>query len=283
MSLKNFIPTVWSALILQTLAKSLVFGQPQIVNRDYEGEIKEKGNSVKINAIGDVTIKDYNRNEDIEDPEDLNDAGQMLNITEEKYFNFAVDDVDKAQANTNVMTEAMDRAGFGLRDVADQFIAAHHVQVPTANLLGSDSVPIVPTAANAYDYLVDLGVLLDEANVPADGRFVTVPAWFHGLLLKDDRFVGAGTTMTDAVLRNGMVGQAAGMSVLKTNNTPNASGTKYKVIAGHRIACSYAEQIVKVEAYRKEKGFSDGIKGLHVYGAKLIRPYAWAVGTFNKS
>ncbi len=283
MSLKNFIPTVWSALLLQTLAKSLVFGQPNIVNRDYEGEIKEKGNSVKINAIGDVTIKDYNRNEDIEDPEELNDAGQMLNITEEKYFNFGVDDVDKAQANTSVMTEAMDRAGFGLRDVADQFIAAHHIHVPSANLLGSDSVPIVPTATDAYDHLVDLGVLLDEANVPADGRFVTVPAWFHGLLLKDDRFVAAGTTMTDAVLRNGMVGQAAGMSVLKTNNTPSTAGTKYKVIAGHRIACSYAEQIVQVEAYRKEKGFKDGVKGLHVYGAKLVRPYAWAVGTFNKS
>lgn len=283
MSLQNFIPTVWSALILSSLDKALVYGQPNVVNRDYEGLISQQGDSVKINSIGDVTVKTYTKNTDIDDPETFNDAGQMLNITEADYFNFAVDDVDKAQTNTSVMEEAMRRAAYSLRDVADQFIASHHVNVPAGNLLGDDTTPIVPTATTAYDKLVDLSVLLDEANVPMEGRFCVVPAWYHGLLLKDDRFVAAGTVVTDSILRNGMIGQAAGMNILKSNNAPNTAGVKYKIIAGHSIGFSFANQVTKVEAYRKEKGFSDGMKGLSIYGGKLVRPTAWAVLTANKS
>lgn len=283
MSIQNFIAVVWSAKILSALEKAHVFGQTNVVNRDYEGEIKDKGDSVKILGIGDVVIKDYVKNEDIDDADELNDAGQTLNITEGKYFNFAVDDVDKAQANANVIGEGLKRAGYGLRDKADMFIASSHVKVPAQNLLGSDAAPIIPTKADAYDYLVDLGTLLDEANVPAEGRFCTVPAWYHGLLLKDTRFVGVGSGKSDETLRNGKIGEAAGFDVLKSNNSPNDNGTKYKVIAGHPMAYSYAEQIVKVVAYSPEKRFADAVKGLHVYGGELIRPYAWAVGTFNKS
>jgi N4-gp56 family major capsid protein len=281
--LNNFIPTIWSARILSALEKSLVYGQSNIVNRDYEGEIRDKGDSVKINSIGDVSIKDYVRNSDIDGAEVLDDAGQMLQITEGKYFNFAVDDVDKAQANANVMGEAMKRSGYGLRDKADQFIASHYTEVPAANLIGDDTTPIVPDKNTAYEYLVDLGTKLDEANVQMDGRFVIVPSWFHGLLLKDDRFVKAGTAKTDSVLANGEVGEAAGFNVLKSNNVPNTAGTKYKIIGGVNMGFSYAEQIVKVEAYRPEKRFSDAVKGLHVYGGKLVRPYCWAVLTASKS
>lgn len=283
MALENFIQTIWGARLLAALEKALVFGQSGVVNRDYEGEIKQKGDSVKINSIGDVEVKDYEKDTNIDDPENLNDGDQMLDITEQKYFNFAIDDVDKAQAGVSVMEEAMRRSGYKLNDRADQFIASHHTQVVAKNLLGSDAVPIIPTADNFYDYLVDLSILLDESDVPSDGRFCVIPSWGHGLLLKDERFVGVGSMASDTVLRNGMVGQAAGFDLMKSNNTPNTNGTKYKVIAGHSMAFSYAEQIVKVEAYRPEKRFSDAMKGLHVYGGKLVRPYCWAVGTFNKS
>lgn len=281
--INNFIPNVWSAKILVALEKFHIFGSPACANREYEGEIQDKGSSVKINSIGDITIKDYTRNSDIDGAEELSDAGQELVITEGKYFNFAVDDVDKVQANANVMAEAMSRAGYGLRDKADLFIAANHVLVPSLNLIGSDASPIVPTKADAYDYLVDLNVKLDEANIPSEGRFAVVPPWFEGLLLKDSRFVAAGTSATDERLRNGMIGRAAGMDIYKSNNTPNTAGMLYKVIAGHPMAYTFAEQIVKTEAYRPEKRFSDAVKGLHVYGGKLVRPYAWAVLTANKS
>jgi hypothetical protein len=265
------------------LSKALVYGQTGIVNRDYEGEIRDKGDSVKINSVGDVNVKDYDKTVDLDAPEQLNDASQMLLIDQGKYFNFAVDDIDNVQINANVMTEAQQRAAYKLRDKADQFIAASHSLVPTANLIGSDGSPITPTSANAYEYLVDLGVLLDEADIPSEGRFCIVPPWFHGRLLKDDRFVKVGSGASDAVLRNGQVGEAAGFSIMKSNNVPNTSGTLYKIIAGHSMAYSFAEQIVKVEAFRPERAFSDAVKGLHVYGGKLVRPSAWAVLTANKA
>ncbi len=178
----------------------------------------------------------------------------------------------------------MRRAAWGLRDVADRYIAASYASVPSGNLVGSDGSPIAAGAASAaYDHLVNLGVKLDEANVPSEGRFVIVPPFFHGFLLKDSRFVGSGAAAADARLGNGQIGEAAGFRVLKSNNVPIASSTKYKIIAGHPMAYSYAEQIAKVEAYRKEKGFADGIKGLHVYGGKLVRPSAWAVGTVTNA
>jgi len=281
--INNFIPKVWSAKILVALMKFHIFGSSAVANREYEGEIQDKGSSVKINAVGDITITDYTRNADIADVETLNDASQELVITEGKVANFAVDDVDKVQANANVMAEAMNRAGYQLRDKVDIFIASNHIYVPTANLVGDDVTPLVPTKDSAYEYLVDLNIKLDEANVPSEGRFAIVPPWFEGLLLKDSRFVAAGTSRTDEVLRNGMIGRAAGMDIYKSNNTPNTAGTKYKVIAGHPMAYTFAEQIVKTEAYRPEKRFSDAVKFLHVYGGRLIRPSAWAVGTFNKS
>lgn len=281
--INNFIPKVWSVKILKALEKFHIFGSPSCANREYEGEIKDKGSSVKINSVGDITIKDYTRNSDIDAPEELNDAGQELVITEGKYFNFAVDDVDRVQANANVMAEAMSRAGYGLRDKADIFIAANHIYVPAQNLLGSDGSPIIPTKADAYDYLVELKIKLDEANVPSEGRFAVVPPWFEGLLLKDSRFIAAGTATTDSVIRNGLIGRAAGMDIYVSNNTPNTAGTLYKVIAGHPMAYTFAEQIVKTEAYRPEKRFSDAVKGLHVYGGKLVRPSCWVVGTFNRS
>lgn len=265
------------------LEKSHIYGSAAVVNRDYEGEIREKGDSVKIQSIGDVSIKDYTKNTNIDGPEELNDGSMMLNITEGKYFNFAVDDVDKVQMNVAVLAKALNRAGYNLRDRVDQFIAANHSLVPSANLLGSDGSPIIPTSTTAYEKLVDMGVLLDNANVPSEERFAVVPSWFHALLLKDARFVSAGTAKTDEVLRNGKVGQAAGFDIYKSNNVPNTASTLYKVIAGHPMAYSFAEQIVKVEAYRPELRFSDAVKGLHVYGGKLVRPTCWAVGTFNIS
>lgn len=281
--INNFIPTVWSVKILKALEKFHIFGSPAVCNREYEGEIRDKGDSVKINSVGDITIKDYTKNTDIDGAEELNDAGQMLSITEGKYFNFAVDDVDKVQANANVMAEAMSRAGYGLRDKVDIYLSSHHVHVPAANLVGSDAVPIVATKDNFYDYLVDLKVKLTEANIPEEGRFAIVPAWCEGLLLKDNRFVAVGSSTSDNVIRNGKIGRAAGMDIYVSNNAPNNAGTQYKVIAGHPMALTFAEQIVKVEAYRPEARFADAVKGLHVYGSKLVRPYAWAVGTFNKS
>ncbi|MBK6750896.1 MAG: hypothetical protein KA956_07760 [Pyrinomonadaceae bacterium] len=280
----EFIPTVWAARLLTALNNSLVYGQANVCNRDYEGEIQKAGNTVKIASIGEVSVNNYTKDADIADPEILSDDDQTLLIDQQKYFNFYVDSVDRAQQNVNVLDEAMRQAGWKLRNVADTYIAGlMETDVPTDNKIGSVAVPIVPTKDNAYEYLVDLGVKLDESNTPIDGRFVVVPAWFHGLLLKDDRFVRSGTATGDHRLRNGEVGEAAGFSILKSNNVPHTTGTKYKILAGHSIATSYVEQVVDVQTYKPEKRFGDAVKGLHVYGAKVVRPTALACLIANKA
>lgn len=280
MSVTNFIPTIWSARLLRHLDKRHVY--LNLLNRDYEGEIKNFGDTVKVNQIGNVTIKDYTKGKDIEAPEDLSGEQQELKIDQAKYFNFAVEDVDNAQTNPKLMDKAMERAAYGMNDVVDAFAAnLLAINVHADNTIGSDTTPKVPTKDTAYDFLVDLGVKLTEANVPTVGRWVVVPAWYHGLLLKDERFVGNGTDYNKAILEGGEVGKAAGFTVYVSNNVPNTDKTKYKIIGGTDEAGSYAEQILSTEAYRPEKRFSDAVKGLHVYGAKVFQSKCIAVLTAN--
>lgn len=283
MSLNNFIPQVWAARLLSNLQKALVYGQPGVVNTDYEGEISEYGNTVKINSIGPVNIGDYTKNQDITGPETLTSAQTTLVINQAKYFNFQVDDIDAAQQKPKVMDEAMREAAYGLADVADQYIANLYTGVATNNIIGDDTTPEVLTKENIYDLLVDLGTILTDAKIPKEGRWVVLPPWAYGLLLKDDRFVHVDKAGTDETLRNGIVGRAAGFDILESHNVPNTDGSKYKIIAGHPMAISYAEQINSVEAYRPEKRFADAVKGLHLYGAKLIRPEGIAVLTVNQA
>lgn len=280
----QFIPTVWAARLLAALEKSLVYGQTNVSNRDYEGEIREAGNTVKIASIGNVTIGDYEKDTDISAPEILTDSDQTMLIDQSKYFNFYVDSIDRAQQNVNVLDEAMLRSAWALRERADTFLAGvMDAGVAAGNRIGSAAIPKVPTKDDAYEYLVDLGVLLDEADVPLEGRFVIIPAWYHGLLLKDERFVKAGTFQSDAALANGQVGNAAGFRILKSNNVPNLAAAKYKIIAGHSIATAYVEQVVDLQTYKPEKRFGDAVKGLHVYGAKVVRPTALAELIANKA
>ncbi len=278
----NFIPTVWAARLLVALDKALIYGQTNVCNRDYEGDIKKSGNTVKIGAIGTVNVENYTRDTNINDPETLSDEVQTLLIDQAKYFNFSVDSIDRAQQNVNVLDEAMKQAAWSLREYADRFLADKMVSaVPAGNIIG-DPTPVVPTKDNAYEYLVDLGVLLDQGNTPTNDRFVVVPAWFHGLLLKDDRFVRSGTATGDRRLKNGEVGEAAGFTILKSNNVPDTEGEEYKIIAGHSYATTYVEQILDVQTYKPEKRFSDAVKGLHVYGAKVVRSQCLAMLTVNK-
>lgn len=274
MGLENFIPTLWSARILQNLHKAMVFGQPGVVNRDYEGEIRDMGDSVKINSIGAITVGNYSKNADMTTPQDVTGAGQTLLIDQAKFFNFQVDDIDRVQTNPDVMGEAMREAGYALADTLDQFMAAKWSEA--ANNVGSNASPKsdLNTAANAYKYLLEMSTLLDEDNIPSQGRWVIIPPWFKEVMLQDSRFINPGTPQAEQRLANNVIGQVAGFTLLQSNNVVNTSNDNYKILAGHPIAWTLAEQIVKVEAYRMEKRFADAVKGLHVYGAKVVRPTA---------
>lgn len=277
MAVTNFIPQVWSARLLAHLDKAHVL--TNLVGRDYEGEIRQYGDTVKITQIGDITIKDYVTNTDIDDPQELTTEQQLLVIDQQKYYAFQIDDVDAAQARASLADAAMQRAAYGLADVADRWLAEIMAAgADEGNQLGSDAAPVALTAETAYTYLVRLKVILDKRNVPTSGRWVLVSPEYHGLLLQDDRFVGTGGTAAEAALGNGYIGSAAGFRVYLSNNLPGSLGAQ-KVIASYNGATSYAEQILKTEAYRLEKRFADAVKGLHVYGGKVTRPNAIAVLT----
>lgn len=209
MAISTFIPTIWEARLLAHLDKALVYGN--LCNRDYEGDIRNYGDTVKINQIGNVEVKDYTKGTPIT-VDEIDGTPTELHIDQQKYFAFHVDDVDAAQANVN---------------------------------------------------LVDLKGALDDANVPTEGRWVVVPSWFYGLMLKDNRFVAAGTTKTDAVLGNGYIGSAAGFNIYQSNNVPSTSGAKYKILAGNNTGISFAQQLIKTEALRESSSVSDLLRGLY--------------------
>ena len=268
MAVTTFIPTVWSARLLAHLDTAHIYAN--LLNRDYEGEIKGYGSTVKINQVGEITVKDYTRNSDMDAPEELSTADQTLLIDQAKYFNFQVDDVDKAQVRASLMDTAIQRAAYALSDVSDKH-AADLLAKGATNKIGTTASPIGLTANNAYEQLVAMKNMLDKKNVPTAGRWVVVPPEFEGLMLLDQRFVGTGGVKAEATLVNGAVAQAAGFTIYKSNNVPVASD-KYSILAGYNGAATYAEQIVETEAYRMEKRFADAVKGLHVYGAKVTRP-----------
>ena len=270
MAFTNFIPEVWSARLLEHLDNVHVYSA--LLNRDYEGDIRAYGDTVHINQIGDIAINDYT-GEDLAAPEELDSTMMELKIDQAKYFNFQVKDIDNAQSKPKVVDAAMQRASYNINDVIDNYLAGLLLAGVKS---GSTITAQTLTSANAYDYLVDLGVLLNEHNVPMLGRWVVIPPWFHGLLLKDERFVGNGTGYNQAILQGGWVGDAAGFRIHLSNNVPESAGS-YSVIAGTNAAGSFAEQLVELEAYRLEKNFSDGLKGLHVYGAKVTQPDGLAV------
>lgn len=268
MAVVNFIPEVWSARLLTALQKRHVAFA--ITNRDYEGDITP-GGTVNITSIGDPTIDDYDGSEF--EFESTSDATRALVIDQKKFFAFQLDDVDRAQVvnGAALLDEALARATYKLADTLDAYVL-DLIASGASNQLTESTIS---TAAGAYDHLVQIGVELDENNVPDAQRWAVVPPSFYGLLLKDSRFIAAGDAQAAAVRSNGVVGMAAGFTVLKSNNLPVAasgtSSTNKFVVAGSSIATTLAEQISKVEAVRLEKKFGDGVKGLHVYGAKVLR------------
>jgi hypothetical protein len=269
----TFVPEIWSAMMLESLKKELVFAQPGVVNRDYEGEIRNMGDTVRIRSIGRPTIATYTKGSTTITPEQLTDAQRSLLINQAKYFAFEVDDIDLAQGPGGELEAGLMEAVYGLRDVADQYVAALYTEAQSANQIGTVAVT---TGALAYTQLRRLAVKLDEANVPRQGRYAVVPPWFHGLLLEEDKFVRVDASGTSEGLRNGIVGRALGFDVLVSNNAVLVTGDDHAVMAGVPSAIAFAEQINKVETFRPENAFGDAVKGLHVYGAKVVRPDAIA-------
>lgn len=296
MSVNNFKPAIWSKVILAALQKKLVFGSPMVVNSDYEGEISGPGNTVHITQFGDPTVSDYQSGGTLT-YEPLNDAGETLLIDQAKSFSFAIDDVDRRQAAGDMQAYLETRAAYRLADTADQFIASLYTGVATANVLGSTGAPLTPQPyslggtgtwhpADFWTQVLEpLKVILDEANVPEDGRYIVVPPWAHSLVSQTQGFVSETDSAGNATptMQRGFMGSISGFgNVLKSNNVPQpvagGAGTGvWAIQAGHPMGITFGEQIAETEALRLQSTFADGVRGLHVYGAKMTRPDTIAV------
>lgn len=282
MATDHFIPQVWSAKILEALDNELVYAE--LFNTDYEGEITEAGDTVHIAQVGDVTIKDFDCDTDIESPDDVNAEELTLEIDQSKYFNISVCDVNEVQSKISLIDTATQRAGYGFADVCDKYLGnllATNGTVKTG--LGTKDTPITITADNAYETLVKMKTALDKANLPKQERKVVVPPEFEGFMLLDPRFVAVPVDASQARLTEGTVYRAAGFEIRTSNNVPSEAGggstTVFSVVGSSPIQGTFAQQILKTEAYRPEKRFADAVKGLHVYGAKVLRPQVVAVAT----
>jgi len=268
MAVDNFIPELWDANIQTALSNAHVFAAT--ANRSYEGMISSFGDTVKVNALNDPTVSSYTKNSTSITVEDLVATQRELKIDQSKYVAFGVDDVDKAQANADTLAETTRRAGYKFSDTADAYLAGLYAQA--AYSLNTNASPVDLTSLNIEDEILALQEDMDVKKVSQEGRFIIVPPWIISKLI----LAGITTkTSNDALYANGIFTNIFGFDIIKSNNVSKNSSSwdKTRSIAGIRgQSYAYAEQILELEAYRPESSFEDAIKGLHLYGGKIIRP-----------
>lgn len=268
MALENFIPEKWSASLLVQLRKALVHAA--LVNRDYEGDIRNAGDTVRINELGSVTVGDYTKNSTVS-WQRMDSAQKSLLIDQAKYFAVKLDDIDQAQSMPKLMDGIMSEAAYAIADTVDAHLAGLY------SAAGNTVSALTVTAGNVILNVSNMQLKLDEANVPTGGRFLIIPPWYNQhLVLAASGAVSATATvkvMDNGLILNGYVGQFMGFNVLMSNNVNN-NATVWNIMAFNRSAITHAAQIAKVEAVRIEDGFQDGVKGLYLYGSKVVRPAA---------
>jgi len=270
MSTANFIPEIWARELLYSLKNQLV--GTSLVNRNYQGEITSEGDTVHIQSPSAINTGDYTGSDITFQA--LASTTQALEIDQAKYFAFLIDDVDQAQANVPLMQSYMGEASYSLAKAADTFILEAYSEAAASNVISSGGF----TDENAYEQLTEAGRLLSESDVPDQGRYIVVDPAGIKALSNDPAFLKA-SDLGDQTAREGFMGRAAGFDVFMSNNLITVEGTgedpdTKHYLFGHPIAITYADQILKTEAGRREAGFSDFVKGLHVYGKKVVRPTA---------
>ena len=267
MAITNFISTIWSENLLKQLDKKYI--GVLNCNRAYEGDIKEQGSVVKICGVGNVTVSDYTKDTDMSAPQTLSDTVSLLRINKAKYFNFQIDDVDRAQSNPKLMDEAMRTAAAALANAADAYVYSLHSEATTT--ITEKAV----TADNIVGHIIDIKTKMMKADVmDADDIVIEVSPEIAAVLLKAKIDLGSDNRES---FESGLLGKIAGCKIYVSNNVVVDSEGYHKCIARTKRAVAFAEQISEVEAYRPEKRFADAVKGLHLYGAKVVYPTEYMV------
>lgn len=271
-SYSAFIPQLWSKKLNQMLEKNCVM--MQCVNRNWEGEIKQQGDTVKIITPADVTVSTLT-SDNIE-YSSLAPVSQDLEINQKKFFAFKIDDIAKVQSNTDIMEAHLTNAKKAIEEVQDSYLLAMHTDVSEANTVGSESSPVSLDKSTIYEHFVKLSLALknSDAVYPGIRPWVVINPNIEAYLLQSPEFINA-YKVADETLREGAIGRIAGMDVLVSTNLTDVND-KYYVLAGTNDAITFASQLAKIESLRDKDSFSDLVRGLYLYGAKTVQPKALA-------
>ena len=290
----NFLPEVYSKKVLNFFRKASV--AEAITNTDYAGEISAFGDSVKIIKEPVITVDQYERGGSIT-ATTLTDNEVTLVVDTANAFKFIVDDIESSMSHVNFKEVAASSAAYSLRDAFDTgVIAKLFAGVPASSpnhVLGSDSA--TDLAAGTFDGTGNLDIgyasgehdpigvlshmarLLDEQNVPEEGRwFLANPEFYEQLVQSSSKLMSVDFNAGQGSIRNGLVssGKLRGFDMYKTNNIAATSNAAGKCIAGHMSSTCTAQTIINTEVVRDTASFGDIVRGLHVYGAKVLRPEA---------
>jgi hypothetical protein len=294
-----FIPEIWSGKLIEKFYAATVLAA--IANTDYEGEIRNMGDKVKIRTKPTITIRPYTLDQllQVERP---SSSTVELQINYAFYFNEVLDDINELQMDLNALSMWADDASeqlkitidsqvlLGMAGYATGLISAGSPPNPlgaiaaanvgntagrvSGNLqLGAIGAPAVVTPATVLDYIVDMGTVLDEQNIPETGRWMIIPAWMAGMIKKSDLRNASISGDGVSLMRNGRLGMIDRFMLYASNLLPTGaegSATSYAAFAGHPHGLTFASQISKVETLRSEQTFGTLLRGLQVYGVQIL-------------
>ena len=276
MAYANFIPTVWNEGITRELERLCVFAED--CNRQYEGDVKQKGDNVKILGVGKPTIRTLDRassSGNIEDPEEIEDTSILMPINQIRYFNYMVGDIDKAQAVGGIMDALNAETSEGLANEVDNFIATLSLDSSVKKLFSSAKKVIDGTTSTSE---MNVLAVLDEAIQklyendvnPKTEIVCAVSPRFYTLFKR--AYIGKDTDNSD-FLKNGRVGKYGNVTIKMSNNVAKSdSGATDNIMIRTKRAIAYANPLTHTEPYRPEKKFADAVKGFILFGAKVVRP-----------
>jgi hypothetical protein len=280
----KFIPEVWSGKLVEKFYKSTVFGE--IASTDYEGEIAGLGSNVVIRTIPDVTISDYVIGAGLTAQYPTSTATN-LSIDQAKSFAVALNMVDARQSDLDLADVFANDASIQLRIAADADVletipadVSPDNSGPTAGVdsnsinLGDSSTPVTLTKTTIVDFVVDLGTVLDEQNVPDEGRWLVLPPWAIAMVKKSDLKIASLAGDSVSILRNGKIGEIDRFTIYQSRNLlrQTSPGPATYAMFGHSAGLTFAAQITECEMINNPNDFGYIIRGLMVYGFEVIEP-----------
>ena len=268
MAYSNFIPSVWSESINRELERACVFAED--CNRQYEGEVSKKGDSVHILGVGKPTIKSLERENasgSIDEAEEINDTSVILGINQIRYFNYKVGDIDKAQAIGGLMDALSEETSEGLANEIDKYIANMVLDSDVSKLTEADTTV---TKENVLSILDDAIQALQENDVSmTSGVTVTVSPRFYKLF---KQAYTTGATDNKEAMKNGKVATYGNVTVKISNNVAKTNnGETDNIMIRTKRAIAFVNPVTYTEAYRPEKSFADAVKGYALFDGKVVR------------